>query len=315
MKFDEKKLSTFINNTYANLGIISSISLLNSHENGETYQILTNNGDFVLHRNKSDNKKRIEKMCQILSEVHECNCKVIFPIKTKYDDFSKNNYYLTKFEKGDFFVGTKKEFINLAKNLSLLHKNFNNQYYPFKPNQRNYNLFQENELSIIKRKISKIKTPSKFEKLIKQNLHIIEIEIKKNILYLDKTVIQKQIIHFDLHPRNVIFENGDVKCFLDFNSMRMGNPIQDVVFSGFRFACQISQNHKIISDLMITFLDKYNDKKISYENSYLQFILIRSILIRICFILRKYFFQSSDSWISDLENQLFYLKLAKKILK
>lgn len=316
MKLTNEKISTFIDKIYPNIGTISSIRPLHSQINSETYEILTNNDNFVLHHNNFDNKKRIEKMCQILNEIHGYNSKIIFPIKTKYGNFSKNNWYLTKFEVGSFFSGNKKEFLNLAKNLSLLHKKLNNNYhYPFRPNQRNYNLFQQNEILIIKRKLSKIKYLSKFEKLIKKNFEIVETEINKNLLYVNKNFIQKQIIHFDLHPGNIIFENNNVKCFLDFNSMRMGNPMEDVVFSSFRFACKISQKPKTISDLMINFLDEYDNEKIIYENSDLQFMLIRCILYRVCFILRKYFFQLSDLWLSDLENQLFYLKLARKIFK
>lgn len=316
MKFTKKRISTIIEEIYPKIGIICSINQLeHTNVNSETYKIITNKGKFVFHHNNFDKKRRIEKMCEILNKVSTNYSKIVQPIKTKEGDFSKNNCYLTKYEEGKKFSGSKKEFFNLAKNLSKLHKKFNeNDFnYLFRPNQQNYKLLNLNEILIIEQKLLKIKDFTKNENIVKQNLKIIKIEIEQNLLFTNKIISQKQLIHFDLHPENLLFKNGDVKLFLDFNSMRMSYPMEDIIFSSFRFACKISQNPKVIRELIISFFTKYSNRKIFYNKSELNFLLIRCILYRICFILRKYFFQFSTLWISDLQSQLNYLKLAKKI--
>lgn len=314
MLFNQEKLSNFIKKNYSNIGQIISVRQFHFQKNSETYEVITKKGHFVLHHNNFDNKLRTEKMCLLLNKISKQNSKIICPLKTRENTFSKNNWYLTKFEDGKIFSGKRKEFFNLSKNLLLLHKNLKNisNDYNFRPNHKNYKLLESDEILKIKKKLFKNKL-TKHEKIVKQNFSIIEFEIKKSMAFQKKILSKKQVIHFDLHPGNILFKNSNVKLFLDFNSMRIGYPIEDVMFSSFRFAYVISKNPKKIHFMIFSFLNEYYNNNIPFENSELKLILIRNILYRICFILRNHFFNFSDYWISDLEKQIEYLKLIKKI--
>jgi Ser/Thr protein kinase RdoA (MazF antagonist) len=314
MKSINDKIDSLFENFYPNLGTISSIDPLSLQENSETHKIVTNKGKYVFHHNKFDNKKRIEKMCQILNEISKNDSKTVQFIEMNYNDFSKNSCYLTNFVEGKKFHGTKKEFLNLSKNLFNLHKKLNDItfHYPFYPNRKNYALLQGNDILILKRKLSKIDHRSKNENVLIKNFRIIENEIQQTLSYVQKDTSQKQLIHFDLHPGNVLFKNNNVNVFLDFNSMRYGHILEDVVFCGFRFAYNMTKQPKSIFNLIILFLKNY-DENLDYVVSDLKFFLTRCILNRICFILRKKFFQHSDLWFDNLSSQINYLKLTKKI--
>jgi Ser/Thr protein kinase RdoA (MazF antagonist) len=311
----KNKISIFVENFYPEIGTILSISSMHSLINSDTYKIIADKGSYVLHHNKYDKKKRIEKMCQILNEISESNSKVIQFLKNKNGDFSKNNYYLSKFEDGQIFSGNKKKYFDLAKKLVVLHTKLDKYSidYLFKPNYKYYKLLKKDELLIIKNKISKIKNLTKIDSIIKKNLLLIENEITKSHTYPNNIFLKKQLIHFDLHPGNIIFENDSVKLFLDFNSMRNGFLMEDVLFCGFRFAYKIDSRPKYLYRLLKSFIKEYDDKTIVFTDSDLDFLLSRFILYRISFILKNHFISNSDLWLSDLENQLRYLKSTKKM--
>jgi len=317
MKSIDDKISILVRDFYSNLGTIQSIECIHSQINSEIYKISTKNHQFLLHYNRYDDDKRIEKMWEILNQISKNNQNIIKSIKNQFGNFSQNKFYLTKFENGKLFSGNKKEYFDLAKKLNILHKQLDNYNleYNFRPNNKSYKLFTNKELSIIKKQLLKIKHKNRIDTIIDKNILFIENQITNCSIITKNNIFKKQLIHFDLHPNNVLFINKSVKLFLDFNSMRKGYLIEDVLFCGFRFGYQISSNPKIIYNLLHLFLKKYFNKKISYTDEDLNYFLSRFILYRICFILRNHFFSNSNLWISDFNNQLKYLKLVNKIFK
>ena len=317
IKSADDKISILVGDFYSNLGTIQSIECIHSETNSEIHKITTKNDQYLLHHNMFDNDKRIEKMCQVLNEISISNTNVIKPIKNQFKNFSQNKFYVTKFENGKLFSGSKKEYFDLAKKLNILHKQLDNYNlkYNFRPNDKSYKLFTNKEFIIIKKQLLKIKHKDKIDTIIDKNISFIENQITKCSIIPKNNIFKKQLIHFDLHLNNVLFINKSLKLFLDFNSMRKGYLIEDVLFCGFHFGYQISSNPKIIYNLLHLFLKKYFNKKISYTDEDLNYFLSRFILYRICFILRNHFFSNSNLWISDFNNQLKYLKLINKIFK
>ena len=317
MKSIDDEISIIVRDFYSNLGTIQSIECIHSQINSEIYKISTKNQQFLLHHSKYDSDKRIEKMCKILNQISKNNQNVIKSIKNQFGNFSQNKFYVTKFENGKLFSGSKKEYFDLAKKLNILHKQLDNYNlkYNFRPNNKSYKLFTNKEFVIIKKQLLKIKYKDKIDTIIDKNILFIENQITKYSIIPKNNIFEKQLIHFDLHPNNVLFINKSLKLFLDFNSMRKGYLIEDVLFCGFRFGYQISSNPKIIHNLLHLFLKKYFNKKISYTDEDLNYFLSRFILYRICFILRNHFFSKSNLWVSDFNNQLKYLKLINKIFR
>ncbi len=126
---------------------------------------------------------------------------------------------------------------------------------------------------------------------------------------------KKQLIHGDLHPKNVIFSNNKVKVILDLNSMRNGLKIEDVVFASFRFGSYYTNDIKKIMISMETFVQTYllYNYLDDVELKYFHFFLKHMILSRISFLLKKRYFQNSNLWKKDLMKHLKSLKIADKI--
>ena len=148
-----------------------------------------------------------------------------------------------------------------------------------------------------------------------------ELGIKQSILdyqnsnIIKKLNLKKQLIHGDLHPKNVIFSNNKVKVFLDFNSMRKGLKIEDVMFSSFRFASFYSSDTKKILISMETFLKTYlsYNKLDTVELENYHYFLKHMILSRISFLLKKRYFHNSNLWKKDLTKHLNSLKIVEKM--
>ena len=118
---------------------------------------------------------------------------------------------------------------------------------------------------------------------------------------------QKQLIHHDLHPDNVIFNNNKLQAIIDFNSMRKGFVIQDISFAFFRFI-NISKLKDIRKEKIIfiqTYI-KYN--KIEIDEELVDEFFKYEILKRLSFIIRKKYFHNSVRWIKDFEKNIVYLK-------
>ena len=62
MKSIDDKISILVRDFYSNLGTIQSIECIHSQINSEIYKISTKNHQFLLHYNRYDDDKRIEKM-------------------------------------------------------------------------------------------------------------------------------------------------------------------------------------------------------------------------------------------------------------
>ena len=297
----KKELKTFISNNYPKIKNIKNIKLI-SHDNINSinYLICTKKQNYILrnYKNYFENEK-IEKICQILNYCAKNETLVSKPIKNnkrKYVD-SKKRYYLTYYYPGKNFQRTKKEFLKFAQALALLHKTLekNKIKYNFRTYNSQYKILNIDEIKTIRKIIYSKKIKNESDRIFLKNFSLIIKALKHNTKFVQANTnskIKKQLIHFDLHPGNIIFNKGVVSAIIDFNLMRSGLRIQDITFGAFRFAINMSKNPKYVSDLIIEFLIKYHQynnldtEEIIYCGEY----LIQSILIRLSRILRMEYF-------------------------
>ncbi len=261
-------------------------------------------------------------MCKILNFLNKNKIKVPRPIKNKKNRYFElpQKVYLTQFYEGKFFQGKNMEIKDIAKNLAILHKNLekNKIKYNYNPHSQFFKILTIKELKKILRIIKNKKNIDFFDKKILKNFNYL---IKQSTLDYENSFIikklnrKKQLIHGDLHPKNVIFSNNKVKVFLDFNSMRKGLKIEDIMFSSFRFGSFYNSDAKKIFTSMETFLQTYlsynNLDTIELKNH--QYFLKHMILSRISFLLKKRYFHNSNSWKKDLSMHLKSLKIADNI--
>lgn len=319
-----KKIKDYLSFNYTHIGTIHNVIMGNKNINSTNYIVSSKNGSYILKKfTDGSTPSQIEKMCKILLFCKKKKVKVSEPIKNKTGHFvdKKNNMYLSKYQKGKSYNRTLVEIRDVAKNLAILHKALalNSVNYNFKTNQIFYKILNHNEYQKILKIIKNIKNKNLFDKKVLKNIQLlidyskIDERISKDL----KSNTSKQLVHYDLHPGNVIFKNNHVLSILDFHSMHFGNKIDDVAFAAFRFSFSKSKTSLEILKQVKFFLNTYlkynslNKKQLLYFN----YFFIHEVLSRLSYILRKRYFHNSDSWTKDFDKFIIYLKLCKRFEK
>lgn len=323
MSFENFEFSKqFFRKNYPSLGEMKKIQKLEHDDiNSINYVLSTNKGRFVL-RNFIDysNPKKIEKMCEVLDFCKSNSIKVPEPVKNNKEMYvcSKFNVYLTKFYEGKFFSGTISELLDLSKNLALLHKTLRNVpfSYNYKTKHQFYKTLNIENLTEIKNIIKK-KRPQDFDKKVTKDIDFLISFLKKyqnSFNEILKENVNRQLIHYDVHPNNVIFTNNKVAVILDFNSMRKGNVVEDVSFTGFRFSINKKYDIENIKKRMRVFVLNYlkYNKLYKKELVYFDTFLRHKIFGKVSFILKHRYFNNSNFWISDYDKNVSFLKLLYK---
>lgn len=309
----------YLVSNYSNLGKIETVKTLrHDNINSINFLVQTSSRKYVL-RNFTDEStpQKIEKVCHILNFGLKNKIKVAQPIKFKKNYYvdKKNRIFLTKFYPGKIFSGDQKEFLDLAKQLALLHKVLNKNKTSFRYSIKStYQTLTEAELKKINIQIKKQPSKDSSDKLILTNMEFLKELIHSNSK-ITKNILKKnfgmQLIHSDLHIKNVIFNKKKVSVLLDFNSMRNGYKMNDIAFTGFRFASFNTNKLNLIQMNIKKFVDEYtlynnvNQNQLEYFSGFLQ----NNILGRLSYIIRKRYLEKSNLWIKDLKKHLNSLKL------
>ena len=304
-----------IQENYNNIGKCRNYKLINAQNiNSINYLINTSKQKFVL-RTFSNNSQinKMEKICEIMDFCVTNDAKVYRPIKTNDGTFviPREKAFLTEFYTGTHFSGSEKEIISVAKALARLHKTLEavKIQYNFRTNQSYYKIITDAEIK-------------KIIGLLKKKTDPIDIKINKKMPYIIERIqniskkttdskIKHHLIHHDLHPGNIIFQNKNVNVIIDFNSMRKGYRIEDVGFAGFRFAEQHSTTKDMIKNKLNLFCNTYNKENelSSKELENLSVLLEKKFLGRISYVLRKRYFRNDNSWIVDFDKNIKFLKI------
>jgi len=319
------KIKSYLESNYPAIGKVNKYEKL-SHRNINSlnHLIFSQSGKYLLKQiTDSSSSKKIEKICKILNFCYHKNVKVpklIQRFDGKFVD-RKRKITLSKFYSGNKFNGTIEETKDLAKNVAILHKILRKYRgsFNYRSNEKFYKLLTLKELKKIQKKIEIKKRRTKLDNMFMQNYAYIkkclveDFEINKVI---KRQNFQKQIIHSDLHPENVIFQKRKLLVILDFESIKSGRTLEDLAFAACRFGCYNTTSSYAIKKKIKLFVDayltvNYVDKQ---ELNYIGYFFNHITLQRICYILRKYYFADSDLWINDFAKHLKLLKLIKKIL-
>jgi len=314
----------YVLNSYPTLENIKKINYLGkSSINSTNFLISTKHDKFVLHNFLINVKPhRIRKICQILNYCHENGAKVPFPYLNKLKNYvdQKKNVYLTNYYSGTFFNGSNTELKSLATEISKFHKILKkNPYnYNYKLDTK-YKLLNNIEINKIKNLINKKIKKNSIDSLFNKNYTLLEDciqDCKKNKSNIEKITRKKQIIHGDLHPKNIIFEKNKVKSILDFEQLRLGNPLEDIAFASFRFSYNKSSEPKKIKKQLDIFLCSYQLHNQLNVVKPIQFARIfqYEIFGLISYILREKYFFNSELWIHDFNKFIRLQKLHKKTM-
>jgi len=324
MNLVKRQIFTYVEKNFPDLGKISSINQIGHNDrNSKNFRINTKNGKFVLRNFKDgSNPKRVEEICKILDECNENGLKVIKPIKNKNKKFvdEKNNLILTMYYEGIFFQNTSMQINNLGKEIALLHKQLKNKKILKNKSKKNkYQIITERDLEKVLELIEKKKKSDKLDIKIKRDTKKIREAITISKLFKTKTKgikIKNQLIHHDLHPKNIIFNKNKIETILDFNSLQYGQKDEDISFAGYRFVMSKTSDLQDIKKKINLFYKSYKKyNSINIKPKFLLYSFIHETFRRISYIIRDRYFYNSNKWILDYSKQMRFLDLSLKIVK
>ncbi len=284
--------------------------------NSINYVIYSNRKKYVL-RNflEGSSIEKIEKTCKILEYCYNegVNVPQVFRNKNKKFVNNRDRTYLTKFYKGNTFSDNRHELCDLAKNIALLHKSLKDNpfTYNYNYNRSLYKPLELKEFNKILQQARLNKNSSNFNKKITKNSKLIKkiISIIHNSNQIDK-LCPLQLIHFDLHPGNILFKNNKVQVILDFHTIKKGLRIGDIAFCSFRFSNPENINIKSIVLKMISFLKTYDrfNKIQAIELQLFDRVLLYELFLRLSFNIKKYYYKSEYNRPNEIEKFLLLLK-------
>jgi len=317
--FQTEQLIKFLKTNYLQLKKITKVSLLHQHVNGKSYLINSEKGKFILKYFLDNSKpEKIERMCEILHS-GSFNSKVEEPVLNKNGTYVhyKEKCYLTKYYEGNEPQGNIKEMKDLAYQLARLHQSLKKTKIPFnyKTHFRLYLILKKSELKHIHTKILRKKKLDQFDRNLLNNIHSLEdcINYDLKISLSNKFLHPKQLIHNDLHMKNLLFKNCSLQAFVDFTTMKKGYPIEDVSFCALRFALIKNKKKEKINEIIKPFLkiyQNYNTIPPQHLENF-SFFLSHKILSGLSFILKNHYYKSWYLWDCDLEKYFNLLKLVR----
>jgi Ser/Thr protein kinase RdoA (MazF antagonist) len=243
------------------------------------------------------------------------------PIKNKNNVYvdKLHNVYVTKYYLGKQYNGTHKEIMSVGSSLAILHKSLecNKIPYNYKARDSIYKILDEKELDKICKRILHKKCKTPFDIIvIKHQRELIKIcnFLKTSI---DVSNFSKQLIHYDLHPGNIIFSKKKVNSIIDFNTMRKDLVIYDIAYASFRLSLKSTKNIYLQPQLIKIFVKAYL-KKNKIKKEYLvnfDYFLIKILYRYVSYLLRLGYFYENDKWSQDIEKFVQFLHIAYKMRK
>ena len=316
----DKKIKKNIMLDYPQIKKINKINILNKKGNSETYLLNTENKKFVLKYFLDNSKpEKIEKICKILDYCSNFS-KVEKPIKNKKKFYvnSIDNYYLTEFYPGSISNGGLKEMKDLTLQLSQFHKSIKNVnvIFNYKTNLKLSSILKKSEIQKLYSNIIKKNNQTKFDKFFIKHFSFLNsaIDFDFNISKNSNLIkYPKQLIHDDLHERNLLFKNSKLTSIIDFSTLKKGNIIDDVSFCSLRFA--LIENKKIddINTSIKLFFKYYLNHNLipSKHLENLSFFQSHKILHGISFLIRNHYFNNQILWDNDFLKYIHLLKIVK----
>lgn len=314
----------YLENNYPQIIPIKKITKLKHIDlNSKNFLVYSKKGKFILHINTDKQlAKKIEDVCKVLKFCSDNTINVSEPIVRKDGKFVdvKNNCYVTRYYEGCLYGDSVRELRDLSRSIANLHRILSRypSRFDYTDDDKPYKILTNIELEKIAKSIkSKLKISS-INRKFSRNISFIKECINKDLSdskVMRKYKSSKQLIHSDLHPKNVIFNKGKVSAIIDFNSLRIGEIEEDLAFASYRFASYKKRNIREIKDQIIDFINTYKKyHPIMRERTKLICYFFRHITLqRLCYIIRMHYFKKSDLWISDFDKHLNLLKLQNKI--
>lgn len=279
-----------------------------ANKNSENYLVTSSEGKLFLLRKYLllQDEEVLLRILDILQFCREEGQPVPHAIRNKSKKYlTKDNggiFALFTYLPGSHSTGTEEQLQDLARSLAKLHQVLQRCTLPAPQEEDSaYALLTSQELHALQ------------EELPPADFNLLREELKIQGQSTDD--LPRQLIHRDLHPQNILFQDDKVSGFLDFDGMVSSERIRDIAFCAFRHALLTTSEPSVIQGKIGQFLQRY--EKISpllpEEKAAIPFILKNESLKRLSYIFHQLEATGRSAWQSDMEKHLSHLRLINSI--
>lgn len=280
-------------------------------------------------------KRQIDFYLKLLDDLRKIGAKVS---KVRYSRFGElfvghanENYAIFDFLEAEHFAPTETAFCSVAKAVSVLHKSFQSLPSSVIAEIKKYSLLSK---EVYYNKISNysLADVDKLEKEIKMGKD--EVEYRQEVLEM-LPILRRYIrevadasatlsglplgaIHSDLHPHNVLMQNGAVAAIIDFDSMRISQPARDVAVFWYRFGRQFFINNDFSPEIFVEKISGLRELVFSsyqeinpltkLELELMPLLLKDEFITKSLFVLYGIYREKNYQWTKDLPKFLMALK-------
>ncbi len=130
---------------------------------------------------------------------------------------------------------------------------------------------------------------------------------------------ERSLVHFDLHPHNILTDGTELLAIIDLDSLRMLEPMRAVAFSLHRLVRQYIVHmapediDNATKEATRAFLDAYSEVKplTSGELESIPYFIRNEALSRLSYAMKDYYFNGNPAWKGDLDKQTATIAEAK----
>jgi Ser/Thr protein kinase RdoA (MazF antagonist) len=131
--------------------------------------------------------------------------------------------------------------------------------------------------------------------------------------------VAKKLVHFDLHPHNILTDGETLLAIIDFDSLRALEPMRAVAFALHRVIrqhivfTQPSDISAAVKSAQTVFLDAYQKEKLLSRDEIdsIPYFIRSEAIARLSHAMKDYYINNNSSWKENLEKQTAAILEAK----
>jgi hypothetical protein len=319
-EIEDLSINSYIENFYPNIGKVKGIFSFGSLDiNSRNVKVVTEEGTFTLKFWEELPKKRLEEIVKILLFLGSQKMRVPVPIlncdgkyfsgpqheiATLFSYVDGELYRPTPHNLGDFFEATGQLFSNLGKITKVMESSNSHVSSSIETQKSIRDSFENNQLWVDL-------DLTEFQECLMSMWPLIKRDLD-SFIHLNR-LSKMQYSHYDLHPKNVVFDSHKSFGFLDFSSCTISNPNIAWGFlltKNLRQAVVTSDKHddvKLLASKAILDLQKIDFSQ-NLDVTNLPVYGRYEIARRLAYILDEYTKKGLTVWMSMLPVQIRLLK-------
>jgi len=294
--------------------------------NSNNFKITTDNGIYLLRRYIGvKDVKTIESTLKIIEELSEKGVKVPQLVVSKNKQLfvvaGDNPYALFQFLPADHYKGTRAEIESAGREIGKLDKALAELPITSKQQRklsfstkikelRSYDLLVWQKIFQEARHQQKNNPKDQFhaEFLAKENFILKAVS---DIVKYKSSDVAWGVVHFDLHPHNLLANGKEVIAIIDFDSLHYLEKMRTLAFALHRMVRQyivfnnLTDYKQAVSEAKDIFFNSYqnychiDEKELAMTNYFIQ----DEALSRLTYAMKDNYFNNNQSWHQDLYKQ------------